>query len=176
LKILFTTLLTTLFFANPAQASYLKSCEYDILVNELIAAPTLNDQVTKYTVLARVEILDAINRGSHVPSSCASDIGSEKLLVLKDGLRVNEGAELKIEYFHVNNFGPTGVVFSERWIIINDEEFGPEHCNDGLPGWIRGIGLSRDMAAPCGTSSRGFCEQPGYEYVSGTGWCQPAGR
>jgi len=45
-------------------------------------------------------------------------------------------------------------------------------CRTGKEGWIRAKAVTPDVVPPCDTGSGGVCE-PGYEYVSGTGWCRP---
>jgi hypothetical protein len=47
------------------------------------------------------------------------------------------------------------------------------HCSSGRPGWKRAKAITPNLVPPCNTGSSGMCEQPAFEYVSGTGWCRP---
>ncbi len=45
-------------------------------------------------------------------------------------------------------------------------------CRTGKDGWVKAKAVTPDVVPPCNTGSGGICE-PGFEYVSGTGWCRP---
>lgn len=45
-------------------------------------------------------------------------------------------------------------------------------CGEALGGWKPAPAVTPDAVPPCMTGSAGLCD-PGYHYVSGTGWCRP---
>lgn len=51
----------------------------------------------------------------------------------------------------------------------------PIHCGELPKGWVVAKATTRDLAPPCQSGSTGICAEPGYAYVSGTGWCRPTG-
>jgi len=46
-------------------------------------------------------------------------------------------------------------------------------CRSGKAGWKRAKAITPNLVGPCNTGSGGSCEGPGYQYVTGTGWCRP---
>ena len=46
-------------------------------------------------------------------------------------------------------------------------------CATGKTGWKRAKAITPNLVGPCNTGSGGSCEGPGYQYVTGTGWCRP---
>lgn len=111
------TALFIMLSSSASYASYLESCEITATVLEVDGTPTLNGRVTSYTQIAKIKIDSAINQGSHVASACKSKVGTEKLFVVEENTSVNVGDQLVLDFFHVNNMGPEGVVFSESWAI-----------------------------------------------------------
>ena len=47
------------------------------------------------------------------------------------------------------------------------------NCSEALPDWKRAHVVTPDVVLPCMTGSSGGCDDTGYTYVSGTGWCRP---
>ncbi len=46
-------------------------------------------------------------------------------------------------------------------------------CRSGKVGWKRAKAITPNLVGPCNTGSGGSCEAPGFQYVTGTGWCRP---
>jgi len=46
-------------------------------------------------------------------------------------------------------------------------------CRTGKAGWKRAKAITPNLVGPCNTGSGGSCEGPGFQYVTGTGWCRP---
>ena len=46
-------------------------------------------------------------------------------------------------------------------------------CGTGKAGWKRAKAITPNLVGPCNTGSGGSCEGPGFQYVTGTGWCRP---
>jgi hypothetical protein len=46
-------------------------------------------------------------------------------------------------------------------------------CRTGKTGWKRAKAITPNLVGPCNTGSGGSCEGPGFQYVTGTGWCRP---
>ena len=73
-------------------------------------------------------------------------------------------------------------MFAKTLILIvmalqgcNQEKQAFEMTNcDLLPeGWVDAESVSPDLVPPCNKGSVGTCEEFGYEYVTGTGYCRP---
>jgi hypothetical protein len=46
-------------------------------------------------------------------------------------------------------------------------------CRTGKAGWKRAKVITPNLVGPCNTGSGGSCDGPGFQYVTGTGWCRP---
>ena len=105
--------------ATPAFGSYLEACDLNVTVEEVVNAPALDASVTAYTRLVKLNIESAEDRGSHIPSACEAKVGTSKWLTLDTERVLEEGDALVISYFYVNNRGPEGILFNERWTIVD---------------------------------------------------------
>jgi hypothetical protein len=110
---------TAILLATPGYASYLESCQFTATVTEVTVVPTLNETVSKLAPLAKLEITAAKNQGSHFPEACDNRVGTEQLILLKDGEVLTAGQELKLDYFYANSRSTDGIVQSERWTVIS---------------------------------------------------------
>lgn len=53
------------------------------------------------------------------------------------------------------------------------QNFDDSDCSAGKAGWKRAQSVTPDVVGKCHTGSQGTCVDDTFEYVSGTGWCQP---
>lgn len=119
---LFAMFSVALLGSNPASASFMEQCHFDVEVVAVDRIGVLGEQVSavgsgedSYVHLMSIEVAKVTRDLGQ--SSCERHQGNKYQLVVKSSDSFKAGDKLKLIYTYANSFTPQGVASMVRWEV-----------------------------------------------------------